>query len=564
MGLDETDLSTPKAPEVRLGQRERLVAEKRLAGASADEIASELGIKASSVRSTMHRVYKKYGVDGLSALREVAFDLSPAIESAAIPTVSVEQDDESDFLGSLIAKAGFLLCMPAAVLYVLLYPFTSFRTDLNDYLVLISFCAGTVLGFMFTRVFRSHRRLLNPILCIGAAGAVIAFCIVSFVHRLLFATVMMSGPSIIASYLLVAVLGLLSAWLLKIGPVALFSHPVINLLFCITLIIVETFLASWASIDASLAIVILVGSLVSSFALLLMHSLGVDKSGVLWGEDVRSIDRSVFAEVTGLSYAFVFVIFGVIMACVVLPRVDSLIKAVLALPMIAIILCSSVTIVRARALNNMLSAVSIAVSLLLPIIASALLHSSLAGFGLCTFLVLKLLAASGIDIGLPRNFKRFAMVRFASFAFVIGLVLGCFIVSILDAGSIKTALPRDGVLLLGALFGIVVLLSSFSIIGVYTIYSSVLDALSCARCADAALSPDALQRVRAYFTFHGFSNFEIEVAIRTASGSTVANIARDLHYSAGSVKAARLKTYRLLSVHDACSLNVAFQEVIGL
>lgn len=119
MGLDATDLSTPKAPEVRLGQRERLVAEKRLAGASADEIASELGIKASSVRSTMHRVYKKYGVDGLSALREVALDLSPAIESAAIPTVAEEQDDESDFLGSLIAKAGFLLCMPAAVLYVL-------------------------------------------------------------------------------------------------------------------------------------------------------------------------------------------------------------------------------------------------------------------------------------------------------------------------------------------------------------------------------------------------------------------------------------------------------------
>lgn len=564
MGLDATDLSTPKAPEVRLGQRERLVAEKRLAGASADEIASELGIKASSVRSTMHRVYKKYGVDGLSALREVALDLSPAIESAAIPTVAVEQDDESDFLGSLIAKAGFLLCMPAAVLYVLLYPFTSFRTDLNDYLVLISFCAGTVLGFMFTRVFRSHRRLLNPILCIGAAGAVIAFCIVSFVHRLLFATVMMSGPSIIASYLLVAVLGLLSAGLLKIGSVVFFSHPVINLLFCITLIIVETFLASWASFDASLAIVILVGSLVSSFALLLMHCLGVDKSGVLWGEDIGNSDMSVFAEVTGLSYAFVFVIFGVIMACVVLPRVDSLIKAVLALPMIAIILCASVTIVRARALNIMLSGVSITVSLLLPIIASALLHSSLAGFGLCACLEIKLLAASGIDIGLSRNFKRFAIVRLAAFALVIGLVLGCLVVSILDAGTIKTALPRDGVLLLGTLFGIVVLLSSFSIIGVYTIYSSVLDALSCARCADAALSPDALQRVRAYFTFHGFSNFEIEVAIRTASGSTVANIARDLHYSAGSVKAARLKTYRLLSVHDACSLNVAFQEVIGL
>lgn len=564
MGLDATDLAAPKAPEVRLGQRERLVAEKRLAGASADEIASELGIKASSVRSTMHRVYKKYGVDGLSALREVALDLSPAIESAAIPTVALEQDDESDFLGSLIAKAGFLLCMPAAVLYVLLYPFTSFRTDLNDYLVLISFCAGTVLGFMFTRVFRSHRRLLNPILCIGAAGAVIAFCIVSFVHRLLFATVMMSGPSIIASYLLVAVLGLLSAWLLKIGPVVLFSHPVINLLFCITLIIVETFLASWASIDASLAIVILVGSLVSSFALLLMHCLGVDKSGVLWGEDIGNSDMSVFAEVTGLSYAFVFVIFGVIMACVVLPRVDSLIKAVLALPMIAIILCASVTIVRARALNIMLSGVSIAVSLLLSIIASALLHSSLAGFGLCACLEIKLLAASGIDIGLSRNFKRFAIVRLAAFALVIGLVLGCLVVSILDAGTIKTALPRDGVLLLGALFGIVVLLSSFSIIGVYTIYSSVLDALSCARCADAALSPDALQRVRAYFTFHGFSNFEIEVALRTASGSTVASIARDLHYSAGSVKAARLKTYRLLSVHDACSLNVAFQEVIGL
>lgn len=429
MGLDATDLAAPKAPEVRLGQRERLVAEKRLAGASADEIASELGIKASSVRSTMHRVYKKYGVDGLSALREVALDLSPAIESAAIPTVAVEQDDESDFLGSLIAKAGFLLCMPAAVLYVLLYPFTSFRTDLNDYLVLISFCAGTVLGFMFTRVFRSHRRLLNPILCIGAAGAVIAFCIVSFVHRLLFATVMMSGPSIIASYLLVAVLGLLSAWLLKIGPVVLFSHPVINLLFCITLIIVETFLASWASIDASLAIVILVGSLVSSFALLLMHCLGVDKSGVLWGEDIGNSDMSVFAEVTGLSYAFVFVIFGVIMACVGLPRVNSLIKAVLALPMIAIILCASVTIVRARALNIMLSAVSIAVSLLLPIIASALLHSSLAGFGLCACLEIKLLAASGIDIGLSRNFKRFAIVRLAAFALVIGLVLGCLVVS---------------------------------------------------------------------------------------------------------------------------------------
>lgn len=564
MGLDATDLSTPKAPEVRLGQRERLVAEKRLAGASADEIASELGIKASSVRSTMHRVYKKYGVDGLSALREVALDLSPAIESAAIPTVAVEQDDESDSLRSLIAKAGFLLCMPAAVLYVLLYPFTSFRTDLNDYLVLISFCAGTVLGFMFTRVFRSHRRLLNPILCIGAAGAVIAFSIIPSVHRLLFATVMMSGPSIIASYLLVAVLGLLSARLLMQGPVVLFSHPVINLLLCITLIIVETFLASWASIDASLAIVILVGSLVSSFAMLAMQSLGVDKSGSRWGEDIRNSDRSVFAEVTGLSYASVFVIFGVTMACVVLPRVDSLIKAVLVLPMIAIILCASVVIVRARALNTLLSAVSIAASLLLPIIAGTLLHSSLAGFGLCTFLVLKLLAASGVDIGLPRSFKRFEIVRLASFAFVIGLVLGCFIVSVLNVGANIISLSRDGVLLLGVLYGISVLLSSFSIIGVFMIYSSVLDALSCARCADPALCPDSLQRVRAYFTLHGFSNFEIEVAIRTASGSTVANIARDLHYSAGSVKAARLKTYRLLSVHDACSLNVAFQEVIGL
>lgn len=564
MGLDATDLSTPKAPEVRLGQRERLVAEKRLAGASADEIASELGIKASSVRSTMHRVYKKYGVDGLSALREVALDLSPAIESAAIPTVAAEQDDESDFVGSLIAKAGFLLCMPAAVLYVLLYPFTSFRTELNDYLVLISFCAGTVLGFMFARVFRSYRPFLNPILCIGAAGVVIAFCTVSLVHRLLFVTVMMSGPAIIASYLLVAALGLLSAWLLKIGSVVLFSHSVINLLFYITLIIVETFLASWASIDASLAIVILVGSLVSSFALLLMHSLGVDKGGAHWGEDIGNPDKSVFVEVSGLSYASVFVIFGVIMACAVLSRVDSLIKAVLALPMIAIILCASVAIVRALALNTLLSAVSIAVSFMLPIIAGALLHSSLAGFGLFTFLVLKLLAESGVDIGLSRSFKRFAMVLLAAFAFVIGLVLGCFIVSILDAGAIKTALSRDGVLLLGVLYGIVVLLSSFSIIGVYMIYSSVLDALSCACCADAALCSDALQRVRAYFTLHGFSNFEIEVALRTASGSTVASIARDLHYSAGSVKAARAKAYRLLSVRDACSLNDAFQEVIGL
>lgn len=564
MELDAVDLSSSKAPEVRLGQRERLVAEKRLAGASADEIAAELGIKASSVRSTMHRVYKKYGVDGLSALREVALDLSPAIESAAIPTVAVEQDDESDSLGSLIAKAGFLLCMPAAVLYILLYPFTSFRTDLNDYLVLISFCAGTVLGFMFTRVFRSYRRLLNPLVCIGVAGAVIAFSIISSVHRLLFATGMLGGPSIIASYLLVAVLGLLSARLLMQGPVVLFSHPVINLLLCITLIIVETFLASWASIDASLAIVILVGSLVSSFAMLAMQSLSVDKSGSRWGEDIRNTDRSVFAEVTGLSYASVFVIFGVTMTCVVLPRVDSLIKAVLVLPMIAIILCASVAIVRARALNTLLSAVSIAASLLLPIIASGLLHSSLAGFGLCACLEIKLLAASGVDIGLSRSFKRFAIVRLAAFSFVIGLVLGCFIVSILDAGAIKTTLSRDGVLLLGVLYGIVVLLSSFSIIGVYAIYSSVLDALSCARCADDALCPDALQRVRAYFTLHGFSNFEIEVAIRTASGSTVASIARDLHYSAGSVKAARAKAYRLLSVRDACSLNVAFQEVIGL
>lgn len=564
MELDAVDLSAPKAPEVRLGQRERLVAEKRLAGASADEIAAELGIKASSVRSTMHRVYKKYGVDGLSALREVALDLSPAIESAAIPTVAAEQDDECDSVGLLIAKAGFLLCVPAAVLYILLYPFTSFRTDLNDYLVLISFCAGAVLGLLFTKVFHSHRRLLNPIACIGVAGAVIAFCIVPFVHRLLFATVLMSGPSIVASYLFVAVLGLLSAWLLKKGPVVLFSHPVINLLFWITLIIVETFLASWASIDVSLAIVILVGSLVSSFSLLLMQSLGVDKSGARWGEEIRNSDGSVFAEVTGLSYASTFVIFGAIMACVVLPRVDSLIKAVLMLPMIAVILCVSVAIVRARALNTMLSAVSIAASLLLPIIAGALLHSSLAGFGLCACLEIKLLAESGIHIGLPRSFERLEIVRLASIAFVIGLVLGCFVVSILDVGAIKIALSRDGVLLLGALYGIIVLLSSFSIIGVYMICSSVLDALSCARCTDTPLCPDALQRVRAYFTLHGFSNFEIEVALRTASGSTVASIARDLHYSAGSVKAARAKAYRLLSVHDACSLNVAFQEVIGL
>lgn len=454
--------------------------------------------------------------------------------------------------------------MPAAVLYILLYPFTSFRTGLNDYLVLISFCVGAVLGLMFTKVFRSYRRLLNPILCIGAAGAVIVFCIAPFVYRLLFATAMTSGPSIVASYLLVAVLGLLSVWLLKKGPVVLFSHPVINMLFCITLIIVETFLASWASIDISLAIVILVGSLVSSFALLLMQSLGVDKSGARWGEDISNSDKSVFAEVTGLSYASVFVIFGVTMACIVLPRVDSLIKAVLLLPMIAIILCLSAAIVRARSFNTLLSAVSIAVSLLLPIIASALLHSSLAGFGLCACLEIKLLAASGVDIGLSRSFKRFAIVRLAAFAFFFGLVLGCLIVSILDTVENKNALSRDGVLLLGALYGIVVLLSSFSIIGVYTIYSSVLDALSCARCADDALCPDALQRVRAYFTLHGFSNFEIEVALRTASGSTVASIARDLHYSAGSVKAARAKAYRLLSVRDACSLNVAFQEVIGL
>ena len=159
-------------------------------------------------------------------------------------------------------KSGFSFVYARGCPLCLVISLHSFRTDLNDYLCFDFFLCRHCFRFMFTRVFLcSHRRLLNPILCIGAAGAVIAFCIVSSRSSPTFATVSDERSFLSSLPSLVAVLGLLSAWLLKIGPLVLFLHPVINLLFCITLIIVETFLASWASIDASLAIVIPVGSL---------------------------------------------------------------------------------------------------------------------------------------------------------------------------------------------------------------------------------------------------------------------------------------------------------------
>lgn len=120
--------------ETMLAPRERAVAMLRLQGASVQEVAQELGIKPSSVRTTMHRVYQKCGVANLDELCPTVVE--PAHDASCAPkSVAEERGAPMHTTAQSVVEACFLLCAPIALFYCLFMYASPVRFYVNDMLI---------------------------------------------------------------------------------------------------------------------------------------------------------------------------------------------------------------------------------------------------------------------------------------------------------------------------------------------------------------------------------------------------------------------------------------------
>lgn len=119
---------------------------------------------------------------------------------------------------------------------------------------------------------------------------------------------------------------------------------------------------------------------------------------------------------------------------------------------------------------------------------------------------------------------------------------------------------------LSAVFGLVLFSLSFvTILFVRRRSKRVADdrrALS--RFAEQAETPSALERRAALLRSHGLSDLQVAIMLSTAAGKTAPQIAEEQHYSVSAVKSLRSATYRQLSLQDVTDLVSFLSQVDGV
>lgn len=560
---------------VRLAPREREIAQLRLQGMAVDGIARELGIKPSSVRTTMHRVYRKYGVDNLESLRDAAgfpgpgdqerVEISESNAAEAMPR-------ESSVLGFavLVARVCFSVCAASSLVYIVAFPYSAFRRDMDDVGVVFSLCGGLLLGFMLARLdggplSRRRPSLRRCVDVLALASSVLLLVILGLMPRHMLVGIPSSGvlSAAIVPYGCVALLSLIAARVFFSGTVPTVIEGRMQRPVVLALGISAVFLAVGASFDASLAFALFLGSGLSSFPTLAFGLLNDGSSDeAARGRDARNGAPLIVQVPFGAVVAVTFSV-GMSFACAAFSHVNWLLALFQALPPLMAVMCAFTALATLHATETGALIRKIIVAVSLSCAAAVAFHSSLAGLITC-------LALSGTIMAFERSVRlqsssiRWDLEWLACMGCAAGALFGAVAFRFFDSADLN-AIPTNAHALLAVVeYGFFLFLALCGAFGSWTVLRLIIDASEDASALTNDVGPAAIERTRAYFTFHGFSDFEAEVALRTLTGSSISTIASELHYSAGSVKAARAKAYRLLSVHDIESYRQALTQVTAL
>lgn len=577
-----------------LAPREREVASLRLAGKSAQEVARLMGIKPSSVRTTMYRVYRKFDVSDFDAFRRVVCAEDKASSGTADAEGNGEAPDAADAHRSTAAvgvldnalRLVFDIAAPACLLLMLFYPYGIWRVELSDCGVFTSAVLGVVLGIVLCWLRGSERaarsRLyqtgLHAALCAAGAGCC-ALVLLSAGLLDLF------GLFVAPRYLDVARYPIFCAAALCVTAsyVLRGAHPVppgraryaAALAVPVAAIVL---LAVWDATPVTFYATVVLSVLSGCWSLRhgiapQLGDISVARHG-LRGRlaSLRSLALDA-CEPTGYG-CFALGALGVFVPFCAIPLyspVPLLMEGVLA----ASVLWFAARVHRCsggRVRHG--EVVSAAAALLV----GFLTHIEQAGLlvAMGTVLIdnlarIRLAAAAPDGSAHDRRLSRHqacAPCRYRLAGIVMPL---CGLVP----GSVCFAFMHFGMVGWSSSWGAAAYLPDLpalsNILGCAALaVLSCVGAVAIKRCGDelcdaraqgeldaVLAAPDAASTVKAYLVLQGLNDLQVDVAFLTVSGASLPQIAEELHYSIASVKRARGIVYRRLCVHSVSELQRA-------
>lgn len=548
--------------ETMLAPRERAVAMLRLQGASVQEVAQELGIKPSSVRTTMHRVYQKCGVANLDELRATVVG-SVGDDSCSYSMDADECDNSTSFAVQLVVEMCFLLCAPVVLVHILFIYASPVRFNLNDAaavgLMVLGFFLAMICGPALKRWILARPPWLRAILSVGFAGCFVA-CMaeVLFMWMLLGYPVPTTGAAHVMAYALCFVVPLLVMGIVSTTRVTSFdvlrAHP---LALCITLVI-QAIVASWTSIGGAVAAMAFVTA-ICACVFLFSFAKPYPESGF-------HPDKSIFDVSDGArpaaarSFSIASIVFGMSLGAASLPSIHGLIEFVACLPSIAVIVCMGYVSHRMKVLSALRLLWRTVLMLGVMGVVAGVSHSYPLGAFIDVAIVLVLsFHTVCIDAALRESAR--SWTRVGSLLVCLGVLLGVFSIKVFSSSPFDAFDLHSVIAWTFFCVGAALILALYGAHAIWRLCQFLLDAAELGAHGKTMLPGDT-QRMRAFLVLQGLNDFECEVVLRTVEGASIQEIANALHYSASSVKAARGRAYRMFDVHDAAGLHTALLQVI--
>ena len=568
----------------RLAPRERAVASLRLHGLSVNEVSERLGIKPSSVRTTMFRVYQKYEVSDFDSFRRTA-----RIPDAGDPR-SIQGQVEAN--GTAIASHGqtdahwavldesmriLFSCASLVSLALLLFcPYGSWRYDLVDQQLLVAALIGYVVGVALTLLWSSRSIPGFPVRM--AAARIVS--------------VIVGGMCTVLSLVYLGVLDRLG---IILSPLALrgIRYAISFFITCcvfITYGIRSTSQSRHGSKDVpcfSLIVGSLIVLLTSSSSSPVGFYLAVALTGVssVWqvlgikmGKRhevdrtatpcIRELIKSCILctaninELSSLVWLFVFSVSTLVPFCIVPGPVQITLPFQIALG--AVVALFGIKTCRSLGFLCFLKVFATTSFFLVVGFATGYFQAGL----LVATLLLSIFSFAAVGTE-PYVFNMFFQKNSVALTIVIGLCFGSTCGTMMEWGYARISVapwglpyPHDALAAVG--IALMLAVTILGIVAVAQCFVSVDMAVSGAELIDLLGQPDTHQRLHAYLTFKGLNDTQISVAIQTLHGQSIQQIADTLHYSTSSVKLARRVAYQCLNVHSVQGLRSALLQVVGM
>lgn len=543
----------------KLAPRELAVAALRLRGVSVQDVAQELGIKPTSVRTTMHRVYRKYNVSSLEQLREIVEEQG---DCAAYVSEPIDPDRRFSVgeMASLMLEISYLLCAPIAIAYICFMQSSSLRFHLNDLIVVALMVFGALLSSVFGPVLK--RRVVNMSSWMQIAFAfgvlLLLFPVVGQVlvgRILLGCTSTPGGAARFGSYVLCLIVSSLTTCVSRSSGFALLAiieaHP---LIFILTLT-AQFLIASWATIEGAIALVVLVATIgSSSFLMCCTGGLRVSGAPSRW----KLHERLAGPEMAfpWMPYA-AFLVFGMSLGASQLPAKSFLLECASCLPFVSsLAFCVYATHRIEMPDSHLLPRVGLISCVIATVSIAA--HSCRLGF-----LVGAVAAFVQMRRALRVDALRLECARQWSVPCIMTICVGVLVGSALAGVPMAPGDVQMATTLEQVCAGVMFLMALVGIYAMWLLCMMIIDMAAQVPCDGSGRSDD-VRRVRALLMLRGMTDYECEVILRTVAGASVQEIADDLHYSASSVKAARGRAYRMFGVHGVTGLKMALSQDEGL